>query len=119
MPRHLHSFTLWPKAAEYVRNTRRGKKSQMVSRSIEWFNKPQDFIVKEYSYESTAGGEGWPGDLAPGTKTYTRKIRALDLSELVEANEQLQKRFTEVCIELQNLKNDRSFKSKVINLFKR
>ena len=86
---NLHSFTLWPKASDHVANTKRGKKSQMVSKAIEWFNKPQDFIVKDYEYQSTAGGEGWPGDQEPGVRTYQRKIRTLDLSELVEANEQL------------------------------
>jgi SepF-like predicted cell division protein (DUF552 family) len=117
MTRHLHSFTLWPKAAEHVRNTRRGKKSQMVSKAIEWFNKPQDFILKEYSYE--IGANEAEDRSEAEVRKYTRKIRCLDLSDLVEANEQLQKRYAEVCIELQNLKNDRSFKSKVINLFKR
>ena len=100
---NLHSFTLWPKASDHVANTKRGKKSQMVSKAIEWFNKPQDFIVKDYEYQSTAGGEGWPGDQEPGIRTYQRKIRTLDLSELVEANEQLQRRFAEVCIELRDL----------------
>lgn len=117
---NLHSFTLWPKASDYVSKVRRGKKSQMVSKAIEWYNEPREFILKEYEYESTVedGEVGGRIGLEPGTRKYTRNIRMIDLSEFVEANENLQKRFAEVCTELADLKKRRSFISKLRSLFK-
>jgi len=113
---NLHSFTLWPKSSAIVEGIKSGKKSQFVSKAIAWYSGEREFIIKEYTYESTL--EGVEG-LTPGTRTYERNIRLLDLSELVEANEQLQERFAEVCIELREMKKSRSFIWKIRNLFKK
>lgn len=107
---NLHSFTLWPNASNHVHNTQKGKKSQMVSKAIEWYNKPRDFIIKEYEYESSLDEE---------VKTYTRNIRLLDLSDLVEANDQLQKRYAKAMIRIADLEKPQSFICKIRNLFKK
>jgi len=107
---NLHSFTLWPKASNHVHNCRRGKKSQMVSKAIEWYNKPREFIIREHEYHSKMDDE---------VKTYTRKIRLIDLSDLVEANDQLQKRYAEAMIRIADLEKPQSFIYKIRNLFKK
>lgn len=100
---HLHSFTLWPKSSMIVDSVKNGKKSQYVSRAIAWYAEPREFIVREYEYDDDSG------------RTYSRNVKLLDLSELVEGNANLQKRYAEVCIELRDLKESQSFISKIRN----
>jgi len=103
---NLHSFTLWPEASKIIDSVRNGKKSEHASKSIVWFSKPRDFIVKEYEYENHDGE----------VKKYTRNIRLVDLSELIEANEKIQKQLTRVCIELRDERSKpKSFISKMLN----
>ena len=122
---NLHSFTLWPAASNHVHNTKRGKKSQMVSKAIEWYNKPREFIVKEYEYETTMqpydSVDGGHVEVEPGIKTYQQKIRLLDLSDLLEGNEQLQIRYSKCQIENLKLrkkkKKNESFISRMLKVF--
>lgn len=103
---HLHSFTLWPKSSMIVDSVKNGKKSQYVSRAIAWYAQPREFIVREFEFDDDSG------------RTYSRNVKLLDLSDLVEANAQLQVRYAEVCIELAEMKKSRSFITKMRNLFK-
>ena len=67
---------------------------------------PREFIVREFEFDDDSG------------RTYSRNVKLLDLSDLVEANAQLQVRYAEVCIELAEMKKSRSFITKMRNLFK-
>lgn len=83
---HLHSFTLDPGASEFIHKIRKGDKSKLVSKAIQWYSKPREFIFAEVEYVSEDGEEKI-------TKFMTKE---LDLRELLEQQDNLMEKMNKL-----------------------
>jgi len=91
----IHSFTLNPGASEIISKVNKGKKSRFVSNAISWYAKPREYVMKPHNYTNI------DGDVVETEY----EVKMFNISELVEAQDSILDKFTQVCIERDELRS--------------